>query len=63
MTIEEVELWVSIEQILTFEEFELFEMKYKWKMTQRQIAEEVGCCRPWISKRLKRIRKKLQKSL
>ena len=63
MTTDEIDLWVSIEQVLTPEEFRLFKMRYAWKMTQRQIAEGAGCCQKTISNHMKNIKQKLQKTL
>ena len=42
MTFEEIDLWVSIEQVLTPEEFKLIEQRHKLNMTLEQIGEEVG---------------------
>ena len=60
MTIEEIDLWVSIEQVLEPWEYRLFVMYHAWKMNQMQIAEEMDCCQQTVSRRLIHVRKKLQ---
>jgi len=60
MTIGEIDLWVSIEQILTPEEFHIFEMRHKFKMNQEQIAAEMEITQPAVFKRLSKIKKKLK---
>jgi len=63
MTTDEIDLWVSIEQVLTLEEFRIFKMRHRWKMTQEQIAEEVGCKRRTIGDYLQRINEKIRQLL
>ena len=63
MTIEEIELWVSIEQILTPQEFYIFELRHKYKHTQEQIGEILRCSQPTISNALENIYYKLQGEL
>jgi len=62
MRTDEIDLWVSIEQILTPGEFRVFEMRHRGHMTQRQIAEEVGITKRAIYYRLEKINKKLQEA-
>lgn len=63
MTIKEIDLWVSIEQILTPEEFRVFEMRYRFKMNQKQIAGEIGITQQAASKRMKKIKERLRSRL
>jgi len=55
-----IDLWVSIEQILTPTEFKIFVMRYKYKMTQTQIAEKYKISHQAVCKRLQKVNKKLK---
>jgi len=63
MEYSEIDLWVSIEQILTPDEFRVFEMRYRFQMNQEQIAEIMQCTQQLISYHLPNILKKLQSLL
>ena len=63
MDISEIDLWVSIEQTLTPDEFRMVQMYYRWKMTQQQIADEEGVTQQAVSGRLEKIIKKLKEQL
>ena len=63
MNISEIDLWVSIEQILTSDEFWIFEMRYRGHMAQKHIAEETGLSQSAISNRLMRIKEKIGRLL
>jgi len=54
-----IDLWVSIEQVLTPEEFTLFGLTYGG-FKQWEIAQHIGITQQAVSYRLKKIRKKLQ---
>ena len=58
-----IDLWVSIEQVLTPEEFRLFEMRYKWGMTFQKIGETVGLHKSNACRGYYATIEKLQKSL
>ena len=58
MRTDEIDLWVSIEQILSAAEYRLFCAYHRDRMTQAQIAEEVGVSQRTISERLKKVNKK-----
>ena len=55
-----IDLWVSIEQVLTPEEFRIFKMTHRWKMSQEQIAEELGTAQKTVCMRYKKIIEKLR---
>ena len=55
-----VELWVSVEQSLTPQEYELIKLRYKGGYTQQDLAEYLGISQPAIVRRLKKILTKLQ---
>ena len=63
MEYSEIDLWVSIEQILTPDEFRIFEMRHRGHMTQQQIADEIGVQQPTINEQLEKITKKVKESL
>ena len=63
MEYSEIDLWVSIEQILTPDEFRIFEMRNRGHMTQQQIADEIGVQQPTINEQLEKITKKVKESL
>jgi len=63
MTIKEIDLWVSIEQILTPEEFKIFKMKHRFKMTDKQIAKEFYCKRRTVTDHIEQIHLKLRQLL
>jgi len=63
MTIAEIELWASIEQILGPGEYRLFVMYHTWKMSQGQIAGELGISQPAVCRRMQKITKKLRRWL
>ena len=55
-----IDLWISIEQILTVDEFRIFEGYHRGHMTQQQIAEEVGIDQRTVGRRLEKMYKKIR---
>ena len=55
-----IDLWVSIEQILTPDEFRIFEMRHRGHMIQQQIADEIGIDQRTVGRRLKKMYKKIR---
>ena len=58
-----IDLWVSIEQVLTPEEFNIFKLRHKYKHTQEQMGEILGCSRQTAFDALERIYAKLRQLL
>ena len=58
-----IDLWVSIEQVLTSREFYIFELRHRYKHTQKQIGEMLGCSRWAVDRALERIYARLRQLL
>jgi len=63
MTIDEIDLWVSIEQVLTLEEFYIFKLRHRYNHTQEQMGEILGCSQQTANDALERIYTKLRQLL
>jgi len=55
-----VELWLSVEQTLEPQEYELIWLYYKGKYMQKDLAEYLGINQSTVSRRIKIILKKLR---
>lgn len=63
MGIDLIDLWVSIEQVLTPEEFNIFKLRHKYNHTQEQMGEILGCSRWAVNRILSSIYAKLRQLL